>query len=197
MTVAEEYLKKLQEREPQLFAGPLKKSPLTDEDLLEIEKALGYALPGQYREFLQSYQLTDMKVPFPPDDYGEYYVEWHNISGGNAADWLKQMEESDLCVCDDAPYREAGYLYLGETRDGYYLFYDLVDGTVGTVYHEEIYDMIYEHKDEGGLEIFEGGMPEKLREIFEDWFDVISKDFNDFLCHICLGEDCEEDEWLP
>lgn len=54
MMNAEEYLKKLQEREPQLFPEPLRKSTLTDKDLLEIEKALGYQLPEQYKEFCRA-----------------------------------------------------------------------------------------------------------------------------------------------
>ena len=62
MTKAEEFLTKLQEREPELFSGPLQKSNLTDGDLQEIEKALGYAVPQQYREFLQSFCLSDLTV---------------------------------------------------------------------------------------------------------------------------------------
>ena len=50
MTIAEEYLKKLQEREPQLFPEPLRKSALTDGDIIEIERALGRRLPEQYKE---------------------------------------------------------------------------------------------------------------------------------------------------
>lgn len=62
MTKAEEYLTKLQEREPGLFPEPLQKSNLTDEDIQEIEKALGYGVPQQYKEFLQSFCLADMIV---------------------------------------------------------------------------------------------------------------------------------------
>ncbi|MEZ3445586.1 MAG: SMI1/KNR4 family protein [Lachnospiraceae bacterium] len=181
MMNAEEYLKKLQEREPQLFPEPLRKSTLTDKDLLEIEKALGYQLPEQYKEFLQSYQLLDMTVSLSED--AEFYIEWHNISGVNATEWLGQLKESDVCVCDDDAFREAGYLYLGAVSDGHFVLYDLVDGTVGRIYHEEVFDMFYEC----GIENFEGGAPEKLREYFEDYFDVFADDFYDFLDFVCLG----------
>ena len=37
------------------------------------------------------------------------------------------------------------------------------------------------------IENFEGGAPEKLREYFEDYFDVFADDFYDFLDFVCLG----------
>ena len=53
MSLAKEYIKRLREREQGLFPEPLKESALTETDILEIERGLGYALPEQYREFLQ------------------------------------------------------------------------------------------------------------------------------------------------
>lgn len=188
MTIAEEYLKKLQERQPQLFTEPLRKSTLSDGDMVEIEKTLGYALPKQYKEFLQSYQLSDMTVSL--FEGAEFYIEWHNISGADAAEWLGQLRESDVCVCDDDAFREAGYLYLGTVSDGHFVLYDLVEGTVGRIYHEEVYDMCHEC----GIANFEGGMPEKLREYFEEYFDVFADDFYDFLAFVCLGDQYDEDD---
>lgn len=57
MTTAKKYLEILREREPQLWEEPLKESVLTESDLSEIEKGLGYKLPVPYREFLLSYKL--------------------------------------------------------------------------------------------------------------------------------------------
>ena len=59
ISLAKEYIKWLCEREQGLFPEPLKESVLTETDILEIERGLGYALPEQYREFLQSWQLPE------------------------------------------------------------------------------------------------------------------------------------------
>ena len=50
ISLAKEYIKWLCEREQGLFPEPLKESVLTETDILEIERGLGYALPEQYRE---------------------------------------------------------------------------------------------------------------------------------------------------
>lgn len=57
MTAAKKYLETLRKREPQLWEEPLKESVLTESDLSEIEKGLGYKLPALYREFLLSYKM--------------------------------------------------------------------------------------------------------------------------------------------
>ena len=59
MTTAKKYLDILKEREPQLWKEPLKESNLTERDLSDIEKGLGYELPVPYREFLLSYQMPN------------------------------------------------------------------------------------------------------------------------------------------
>ncbi|MDE6220807.1 MAG: SMI1/KNR4 family protein [Lachnospiraceae bacterium] len=217
MTIAEEYLKKLQEREPQLFPEPLKKSTLADKDLLEIEKSLGHKLPEQYKEFLQSYQLPDTTVylSFLGDVFGDWdrtfsrekndYVpvdldndvstlmdmEWHNISAANATEWLKQFHENEFINGYDAALHEAGYIYLGAIDEGYYILYDLVQGDIFYLHHESVYDIGYEY----GEGIMDGGMPEKLREgVCQYGGCQIYKDFNDFLRHICLGEHYDESD---
>lgn len=205
MTNAEEYLKKLQEREPQLFPEPLRKSTLTDKDLHEIKKALGYQLPDQYKEFLQSYYLPETMTVYPgfcgnnigarfrtyknaTQEYvpekGQLHmpvdVEWHNNGGTNAAQWLDSVKSdmSDSALC------EAGYINLGNLSEDYFLLYDLVDGEVLQVRYEEYYDMGYEY----GNEVMMGGFPEKLREGISGCSCVLYKDFNDFLRHVCTGE---------
>ena len=45
MTAAKKYLNILKEREPERWQGPLTESALTEQDLSEIEKGLGYTLP--------------------------------------------------------------------------------------------------------------------------------------------------------
>ncbi|MDE7479262.1 MAG: SMI1/KNR4 family protein, partial [Lachnospiraceae bacterium] len=190
-----------------------------DEDLLAIEKSFGHKLPEQYREFLQSYQLPESMTVYP-SFLGEYFgewdrtfsrekndyvpvdwdndlnilvdMEWHNISGANAAEWLKHLADSDACECDNDAFREAGFLYLGAIDEGYYMLYDLVDGNISYLYHESIYDI----EDKYGVEVvLDGGMPEKLREgVYEEGSAPIYKDFNDFLRHICLGEHYDESD---
>lgn len=54
MTTAKKYLERLKEREPQIWKEPLEESALTEQDLSEIEKGLGYNLPVPYREFLKN-----------------------------------------------------------------------------------------------------------------------------------------------
>lgn len=219
MTIAEEYLRKLQEREPQLFPEPLKKSTLTDEDLHEIEESLGHKLPEQYKEFLQSYQLPEtmtVYLSFLGDIFGSWYrtfsrekndyisvdydndlnilvdMKWHHVGGKNAAEWLEQLEENDFINGCDAVFREAGYLYLGAIDEGYYILYDLEDGDIFYLYHESVYDIGHEYGDEV---VLDGGMPEKLREgVYEYGSFPLYKDFNDFLRHICLGEHYDESD---
>ena len=53
MSITTNYLEQLYKREPNLFLQRLKKSNLTETDLQEIEKSLGYTFPQQYKEFLQ------------------------------------------------------------------------------------------------------------------------------------------------
>lgn len=211
MTVAEEYLKKLQEREPHLFPEPLRKSTLTDKDLLKIEKVLGYQLPDQYKEFLQSYQLPETITVYPGfcgnnigarfrtyksatqeyiSEQGQLHMpvdmKWHNNGGTNAAQWLDSVK---CCMSDSALY-EAGYIDLGNLCEDYFLLYDLVDGEVFMVHYEEYYDMGYEY----GNEVMTGGFPEKLREGISCCSCVLYKCFNDFLRHVCTGEYYYEEE---
>lgn len=59
MTTAKKYLDILKEHEPQLWKEPLKGSNLTERDVSDIEKGLGYELPIPYREFLLSYKMPN------------------------------------------------------------------------------------------------------------------------------------------
>ena len=120
MTTAKKYLEILREREPQLWEEPLKESVLTESDLSEIEKGLGYKLPVPYREFLLSYKLPgDITVlvsfcgdsfacswsktfsrekkgyvPRPEFDIGPTVeFEWHNIQGNSGAEFLKNLQK--------------------------------------------------------------------------------------------------------
>ncbi len=214
MTKAEEYLTKLQEREPACFQEPLRKSNLTDDDLCEIEKALGHAVPQQYREFLQSSCLSDMTVDiaFSGDKFAcsceetfsraqKRYVqrdwdndsgvlvdmEWHNIPGKNAADWLSQLGDFDRD--GNHAFLKAGYIFLGEFY-GYLALYDLVEGCVVDIHHEAIYDVLYEL----GIDDWDDMNPEALRTGMGTWGDTLCRDFNDFLRLVCLGEYYDEDE---
>ncbi|MDE7323606.1 MAG: SMI1/KNR4 family protein [Lachnospiraceae bacterium] len=216
MTKAEEYLTKLQEREPGLFPEPLQKSNLTDDDLQEIEKALGYIVPQQYREFLQSYRLSDMTVYIAfcgdlfacsfeetfsreqnqyvqrdwDNDFGVLVdMEWHNIDGKNADDWLNRLKELDRD--GNHAFLKAGYIFLGEFY-GYLALYDLVEGEVVDIHHEAIYDVLYEL----GIDDWDDMNPEALRTGMRTWGDTLCKDFNDFLRLVCLGEYYNENEWV-
>lgn len=216
MTIAEEYLRKLQEREPQLFPEPLKKSTLTDEDLHEIEESLGHKLPEQYKEFLQSYQLKDMTVyiSFCGDSYANSFsktfsreengyvpvewdnlstlvdMKWNNFSAANATEWLKHLEElNDMEV--HSAFLEAGFIYLGMFYGSYLVLYDLVKGEVVDIHHEAVYDLSYELGD-----VWEGGMPETLRKGMVTYGHTLCKNFNDFLRLVCLGEHYDEDDMV-
>ena len=59
MTAAKKYLNILKEREPERWQGPLTESALTEQDLSEIEKGLGYTLPIPYRDFLLRYRIPE------------------------------------------------------------------------------------------------------------------------------------------
>ncbi len=214
MTKAEEFLTKLQEREPELFSGPLQKSNLTDGDLQEIEKALGYAVPQQYREFLQSFCLSDLTVyiAFCGDKFAcsfeetfsreqNQYVqrdwdndsgvlvgmEWHNFGGQNAAEWLSRLKDFDRE--GNHAFLKAGYIFLGEFY-GYLALYDLVEGCVVDIHHEAIYDVLYEL----GIDDWDDMNPEALRTGMGTWGDTLCREFNDFLRLVCLGECYDEDE---
>lgn len=218
MTIAEEYLKKLQEREPQLFPEPLRKSALTDGDIIEIERALGHRLPEQYKEFLQSYQLPEtmtVYISFCGDSYANSFsdtfsrekneyvpvdwdndlstlvdMEWQNFNASNAAEWLKQLEDVDLAVASAC--LEAGYIYLGMFyEESYYVLYDLVKGEVVDIHHEAVYDLSYELGD-----VWEGGMPETLREGMVTYGHTLCKNFNDYLRLVCTGEHYDEDDMV-
>lgn len=121
MTTAKEYLHRLKEREPQIWKEPLEESMLTEQDLSEIEKGLGFALSTPYREFLLSFKMPENMTVFVSlcgDSFGnslcdtfsreknEYVprpehdiastvdFKWHNIQGSSGAEFLENLKKN-------------------------------------------------------------------------------------------------------
>lgn len=168
MTTAKKYLEILREREPQLWEEPLKESVLTESDLSEIEKGLGYKLPVPYREFLLSYKMPgDITVlvsfcgdsfacswsktfsrekngyiPRPEFDIGPTVeFEWHNIQGNSGAEFLRNLQQEQKTQDYCPCFLEAGFIELGKVY-GYLVYLDVVNGGVVTIHEEGIYDMM-------------------------------------------------------
>lgn len=208
---AKDYLDQLVKKEPQLFKEPLKKSSLTEADLKEIEKGLGYSLPKPYAEFLQSYQLPQELTVFasfcgdrfacswektfsreknvyilrPENDIGPTVeLEWYNIPGDCGADFLKHLKEEQERIEEDPCFLEAGFIQVAEVY-GYLIFLDLTDGKLYTIYHEEIYDMI-----------LVDGIDPQDQEAVRDYMErmPLCQNFNDFLRLICTDDYLDEDE---
>lgn len=211
MTKAMEYLHQLQEQEPRLFPEPLKRSMLTEADLQEIERGIGYGLPEPYREFLQSYQLPEQLsvcVNFCGDlsaCYEESYsreedayvalssddlvvtrrLVWQNIPESCGSDFVRRLKEEQASTCREEPvFLEAGFIQVGEL-DGYLLFLDLISGEVVEIYHEEVWEM----------SLVEGVDPTSTDEI-RDYLDgrTICLNFEDFLRWTCTGDILNEDD---
>lgn len=211
MTTAKKYLERLKEREPQIWKEPLEESALTEQDLSEIEKGLGYNLPVPYREFLMSYKMPENMtvfvsfcgdlfgnswedtfsrekndyVPRPEHDIGPSVdFEWHNIQGSNGAEFLKNLKEQqgDQFPCS---FLEAGFIQIGEIY-GYLTFLDLVNGGIVTIHQETVYDMTI-------VDGVNGENTQELRDAMESKF-YICKDFNDLLRLACTGDFLDEDE---
>lgn len=211
MTIAEKYLKTLKEREPQLWPGPLEKSPFTEKDILKIENGLNCRLPDPYRDFLLSYKMPEyitvlasfcgdsfacswdktfsrekqVYVLRPEHDIGPTVeLEWHNIKGNDGKEFLKNLKkEQDLSPEAWPCFLTAGFIEIGEVY-GYKIFLDIVTGGIHTL-HEEVYDMsiIYE-VDWANEKDVRGYMEGHL---------CICKDFNDFLRLVCTGDYLDED----
>lgn len=93
MTTAKEYLERLKEREPQIWKEPLEESVLTEQDLSEIEKGLGYALPEPYREFLLSYKMPEdmtVFVSFCGDSFGN---SWEDTFSREKNDYVPRPDQ--------------------------------------------------------------------------------------------------------
>jgi len=211
MTTAKEYLAELKKREPQIWKEPLEESALTEQDLSEIEKGLGYALPTSYRAFLLSYKMPEnmtVFVSFCGDSFGNSWqstfsrekndyvprkegdigptveFEWHNIQGDSGAEFLKNLkeEQGNQFPCS---FLEAGFIQIGEIY-GYLTFLDLVNGGIVTIHQEEVYDMTI-------IEKVDGKNVKKLRAAMESQL-YICKDFNDLLRLACIGDFLDENE---
>ncbi len=207
MSPAKEYLEKLYEREPGLFPEGLRESPLTETDLLEIEQGLGYALPEQYREFLQSWLLPEGAVTvyvtfcgdypncfwktyskekggYIPSDFGNTVtvdLVWYGGYGNCAADYLELLKRRADGM---AAWLEAGFIQLGAYyMEDYFLFYDLACGNVRRIHNEDTFEADWEN-------------PAAVRAFMEREALPLCPDFNTFLRFICLGEPYDEDEMV-
>jgi hypothetical protein len=208
MSLAKEYIKCLCEREQGLFPEPLKESVLTETDILEIERGLGYALPEQYREFLQSWQLPEWaftvyvtfcgdypncfwktysreKGGYIPSEFGDTVtveLVWYGSYGNCAADYLGLLKRQ---AGEMTAWLEAGFIQLGAYyMEDYFLFYDLAWGNVRGIHNEDIYEV----EDRDG--------PAAVRAFMDREAVLIFPDFNTFLRFACLGEPYDEEEMI-
>ena len=213
MTAAKKYLNILKEREPERWQGPLTESALTEQDLSEIEKGLGYTLPIPYREFLLSYRMPEdltVLVSFCGDSFAnswddtfsreendyvprpEYDIgptvefEWHNIKGDSGAEFLENLKKEQSAPDGCPCFLEAGFIELGNVY-GYLTYFDLVNGGVVTIHEEGVYDMVI-------ADGVNGDSPSEVRNYMELYRLYICKDFNDFLRFACTGDFLDEDE---
>ena len=208
MSQAEKYIELLQKREPELFTQPLKSSSLTDKDIAEIERGLGYSLPKDYRGFIQSYQMpkeltviigfcgdayaasfskTYSKeakgyIPVPDDDIAVFTeLEWHNITAEDGEEFLKTLREEQYPDNDNEAIPallKAGFLEIAEF-DGYIIYLDLVQGCLYSVYHEKLHEMsIVDGVDNTNIE--------EVREYMENNIPLCGN-FNDFMQVACTG----------
>ena len=213
MTAAKKYLDILMEREPQLWKEPLKESAFTEQDVMEIEKGLGYALPVPYREFLMSYKMpysVIVLVSFCGDsfacswsktysrecpgyvDRSEHDIgptvefEWNMIKGDTGVDFLETLKREQAAQEECPCFLEAGFIQLGKVY-GYLTYLDLVTGGVVTIHEEGVYDMI-----------IVGGVAWNSKEDVRRYMELnelyICKNFNDFLRFVCTGDFLDEDE---
>lgn len=212
MTTAKKYLNLLKEREPQLWKEPMEESTFTEQDLLIIEKGLGYSLPIPYREFLLSYKMPEditVLVSFCGDSFANSWeqtfsreknayvsrpefdigptveFEWHNIAGKNGEEFLENLKK-EQSVQDALPcFLKAGFIGLGNVY-GYLTYLDLVNGGIVTIHEEGIYDML----------IDDGVNWESAKEV-RDYMEsrlYICKNFDDFLRFTCTGDFLDENE---
>lgn len=205
MSLAKEYLDRLYEREPGLFPGPLEESVLTEADLREIEQGLGFALPGQYREFLQSRQLPEWvftvsitfcgdypnrfwktysreKGGYIPSEFGDTVtvdLMWYGSYGRCGADYLELLKRQAEGM---SAWLEAGFIQLGVYyMEDYFLFYDLVCGNVRRIHNEDIYG------------VGDWNDPAVVRAFMEKEALPLCPDFYTFLRLACLGEPYDEE----
>ncbi|MBD5081373.1 MAG: hypothetical protein HDT44_06360 [Ruminococcaceae bacterium] len=215
MSQAKNYIELLQKREPELFPQPLKSSSLTDTDIADIEKGLGYALPEDYSEFLQSCQMpkeltviigfcgdayaasfseTYSKeakgyIPVPDDDIAVFTeLEWHNITAEDGEEFLKILKEEQYPDNDNEAIPallKAGFLKIAEF-DGYIIYLDLVQGCLYSIYHEELHEMsIVDGVDNTNIE--------EVREYMEN-NTPLCNNFGDFLQVVCTGKILNEND---
>lgn len=212
MSTARKYLDLLKEREPELWKEPLETSKFTEQDLLEIEKGIGYSLPQSYCDFLLSYKMPENitvlvslcgdsfanswpntfsrekkdYISRPEHDIGPTVeFDWYSIKGDHGTEFLENLKAEQGVQEDELPcFLEAGFIQLGNLY-GYLTFLDLVNGGIVTLHEEGVYDMLFEGVDWANTEEVRNYMESQL---------YICNDFYDFLRFVCTGDFLDEDK---
>lgn len=210
MNDAKHYIETLYHNNPQLFPEGLQPSLLTNLDIQTIETNIGYTLPEQYRNYLQSYQMPILTtyltlcgdlacglyetysrekqgyIESTSDDYVVVDLEWGNDVYENAEQYLKKWTREDDIW--DVVFLKAGYLNIGQFYFGdYFLFYDLISGEVWRIHNEDI-------NEEAPMEMWED--PSVLRPFMQEAAWTFCPDFYTFLRLACLEECYDEDEMV-
>lgn len=206
MTVCERYLEDWQRREPERFAGGLKRSPLTPEDLRQMEKELPYPLPEQYQDFLLSYQVPEVTVyvtlcgdlscslwqTFSLEKHGYVRstsyeedvvvdVQWLGALGDCGADSLRHLRKWEI----SPGWSQAGLFQIGQFYMGdYLLFYDLRSGQVLFCHEEDI--------NESGILAEGWDDAQAVRAFIEEEGRPFCPDFYTFLRLMCTGGPYDE-----
>lgn len=198
MQTAKEYLETLYQREPQLFAEPLKLSVLTETDLRFLEQKLGYPLPKQFVEFLTGYQLPEMTmfitfcgelatalwytfsrekngyVRNETEDFVVVEFLWFGMDGNCGADYFHHFKRDELSEA----WLKAGFIHIGAFyMEDYFVFYDLVTEKVCFIHNEDIMETLIDWDDMTNIRTF---MLENSR--------LFGNSFHDFLRFVCTGQ---------
>lgn len=208
MNDVKQYIEALYQYEPHLFPEGLKPSLLTNADIQVIEEKIGYTLPKQYKDYLQSYQMPVLTtyltlcgdlacslyqtyskeqhgyIESTSDEYVVVDLVWGNDAYENAEQYLKKWTGNDDNW--NILFLKAGYLDIGQFYFGdYFLFYDLISGEVLRIHNEDI-------NEDAPIEMWED--PSVLRPFMQEAAWTFCPDFDTFLRLACLNECYDEDD---
>ncbi len=203
MNLTEHYLDQLREREK---LPPFPPSLLKEDDMAVLEKKLGYPLPEQYREFLLTVRLPDLKLRICLSGGGLFFWQTLSPASGRYVDtedggpclidlnWygLAGLCGSDYMDCfrrragEMSSWLKAGFLCTADFyMEDYFVFYDLVSGRVLYIHNEDI--------NESSDVCACWNDPAGIRRFMENEASVLCRDFHDFLRLVCTGETYDDE----
>lgn len=184
----------LQKERPKDFPEGLQISNISKNDILEAEKLLRRKIPKEFVDFLQSYKLPNIvllgKFSGRYYSYGRTYsIETDSYIEASEVDdnfvfldivpdgiWdIENLADAIKTRSWNESYK-FGYIFIGEFRESYYLFYDCKTKAVVYIDHEEIPDSPRRRSEMDNIAI------------------VLFESFQDFLRCCFLGEVYDEDQ---